>query len=67
MANVPVVTDTTAYTSPRPRRPSASSGACRDEVFHCEPLFVSELGPVLSAHAGPGLLGMGSIPTRLLA
>jgi DegV family protein with EDD domain len=35
---------------------------CR-EVFGCEPLFVSEIGPVLSTHTGPGLLGVGSIPT----
>ncbi|MEX1142588.1 MAG: DegV family protein [Thermoleophilaceae bacterium] len=36
---------------------------CR-EVFGCEPLFVSEIGPVLSAHTGPGLLGVGSVPAR---
>ena len=36
---------------------------CR-EVFGCEPLFVSEIGPVLSTHTGPGLLGVGSVPTR---
>jgi DegV family protein with EDD domain len=40
---------------------------CRDEVFDCDPLFVSEIGPVLSAHTGPGLLGVGAIPTRFLA
>jgi DegV family protein with EDD domain len=34
---------------------------CR-EVYECGPLYVSEIGPVLSAHIGPGLLGMGSIP-----
>lgn len=39
---------------------------CRDDVFGCDPLFVSEIGPVLSAHTGPGLLGVGSIPTRFL-
>lgn len=39
---------------------------CR-EVFGCEPLFVSEIGPVLSAHTGPGLLGVGSIPARFFA
>jgi fatty acid kinase fatty acid binding subunit len=37
--------------------------SCR-EVFGCEPTLVSEIGPVLSAHTGPGLLGVGSIPTR---
>jgi fatty acid kinase fatty acid binding subunit len=34
---------------------------CR-EIYGREPLFVSEIGPVLSAHTGPGLLGVGSIP-----
>jgi len=38
---------------------------CRD-IFGCEPLMVSEIGPVLSAHVGPGLLGVGSIPSRLV-
>ncbi|HEY1359471.1 MAG TPA: DegV family protein [Thermoleophilaceae bacterium] len=38
---------------------------CR-EVFGCEPVMVSEIGPVLSAHTGPGLLGVGSVPTRFL-
>lgn len=38
------------------------SERCR-EIFGCEPLFVSEIGPVLSAHTGPGLLGVGSVPT----
>jgi DegV family protein with EDD domain len=36
---------------------------CR-EVFESEPLFVSEVGPVLSAHTGPGMLGVGSVPKR---
>jgi DegV family protein with EDD domain len=34
------------------------------EVFGRGPLLVSEIGPVLSAHTGPGLLGVGSIPAR---
>jgi len=38
---------------------------CR-EVFGCDPLFIGELGPVLSTHIGPGLLGVGSIPNRYL-
>jgi fatty acid kinase fatty acid binding subunit len=38
---------------------------CR-EVFGCEPAMVSEVGPVLSSHTGPGLLGVGSIPKSLL-
>jgi DegV family protein with EDD domain len=32
---------------------------CR-KIFGCEPVFLSEIGPVLGAHAGPGLLGVGS-------
>ena len=34
---------------------------CR-EIFGTEPEFVSELGPVLSVHAGPGMLGVGLDP-----
>lgn len=37
--------------------------SCR-EIFGREPLFVSEVGPVLSAHTGPGMLGFGSVPTQ---
>jgi DegV family protein with EDD domain len=36
---------------------------CR-EVFGREALLVSEIGPVLGTHVGPGLLGVGSIPAR---
>ena len=39
--------------------------ACR-EVFGCEPAFVSEIGPVLAAHTGPGLLGVGGVPRSML-
>jgi DegV family protein with EDD domain len=39
---------------------------CR-EIFGCEPVFVSEIGAVLGAHVGPGLLGVGSVPTSVLA
>ena len=31
------------------------------EIFGCEPAFVSEIGAVLGAHVGPGLLGIGSV------
>ena len=30
------------------------------EIFGCEPQMVSEIGPVLGAHAGPGLIGVAS-------
>ncbi len=39
---------------------------CR-EIFGCEPVFVDEIGAVLGAHVGPGLLGVGSVSTSLLA
>ena len=37
------------------------------EIFGCDPAFVSEVGPVLGAHVGPGLLGVGSVRTELVA
>jgi DegV family protein with EDD domain len=36
------------------------------EIFGREPIIVSEIGPVLAAHTGPGLLGVGAVPTRFL-
>jgi DegV family protein with EDD domain len=36
------------------------------EVFGCPPTIVSELGPVLAAHTGPGLLGIGGLPKRFV-
>jgi DegV family protein with EDD domain len=36
-------------------------------IFGSEPLFVSEIGPVIGTHVGPGLLGVGGIPSRLLS
>ena len=36
------------------------------EVFGSQPTIVSEIGPVLSAHTGPGLLGMGAIPRHFV-
>jgi DegV family protein with EDD domain len=38
---------------------------CR-QVFGSEPVFVSEIGPVLGAHTGPGLIGVGGLPRELL-
>jgi DegV family protein with EDD domain len=38
---------------------------CR-ELFGSEPVFVSEIGPVIGAHIGPGLLGVGGAPRTLL-
>jgi DegV family protein with EDD domain len=36
------------------------------EVFGSDPLFVSEIGPVIGAHVGPGLIGFGALPRTLL-
>jgi DegV family protein with EDD domain len=36
------------------------------EIFGHDAVFTSEIGPVLSAHTGPGLLGVGGIPSRFL-
>ena len=36
------------------------------EVFGSEPRFVSEIGPVLGTHVGPGLLGAGGAPADLV-
>ena len=39
---------------------------CR-EIFGCDPAFVSEVGPVIGAHVGPGLLGVGSVTKSVLS
>ena len=36
------------------------------EVYGSQPTIVSEIGPVLSAHTGPGLLGTGAIPKHFI-
>jgi DegV family protein with EDD domain len=38
---------------------------CR-EIFQSEPAFISEIGPVIGAHVGPGLIGLGAIPWPIL-
>jgi DegV family protein with EDD domain len=37
--------------------------ATRD-IMGRDPAFVSEVGPVIGAHVGPGLLGVGGVPLR---
>jgi len=37
------------------------------ELFGTEPLFVSEIGPVIGTHLGPGLIGVGGMPSACLA
>ncbi len=39
---------------------------CR-EIFDSEPVFTSEVGPVIGTYTGPGLIGVGGIPRALLA
>jgi DegV family protein with EDD domain len=36
------------------------------EVFGSEPICVSEVGPVIGAHVGPGLIGVGGLPWSYL-
>ena len=36
------------------------------EIFGSNPVFVSEIGPVIGAHVGPGLLGVGGVPSSAL-
>jgi len=38
---------------------------CR-EIFDSEPVFTSEVGPVIGTYTGPGLIGVGAIPRALL-
>jgi DegV family protein with EDD domain len=49
--------------------PETANGLVEDcrEIFGCEPAFVSEVGPVLGAHVGPGLLGVGSVSNEVLS
>jgi fatty acid kinase fatty acid binding subunit len=35
------------------------------EIFGREPFFVSEIGPVIGTHVGPGLVGVGGMPLAL--
>jgi DegV family protein with EDD domain len=44
----------------------ALAADCR-EIYGCEPAFTSEIGAVLGAHVGPGLLGCGGVPSRLIS
>ncbi len=45
---------------------NALADDCR-EIFGCEPAFVSEIGPVIGAHVGPGLIGVGSATKSVLS
>jgi DegV family protein with EDD domain len=39
---------------------------CR-EIFDSEPVFTSEVGPVIGTYTGPGLIGVGALPRALLS
>jgi DegV family protein with EDD domain len=39
--------------------------ACRP-IFGKDPVFTSEVGPVIGAHVGPGLLGVGGVSWKVL-
>jgi len=39
--------------------------SCRD-VFGGPPVFCSEIGPSVGSNTGPGLIGLGAVPARLL-
>jgi DegV family protein with EDD domain len=40
--------------------------ACKP-IFGNDPAFTSEVGPVIGAHVGPGLLGVGGVSTQALS
>jgi DegV family protein with EDD domain len=43
-----------------PETAAALADDCR-EIFGSEPAFISEIGPVIGAHVGPGLIGLGAV------
>ena len=36
------------------------------EIFGTDPLFTSEIGPVIGTYTGPGLIGVAGVPRRML-
>jgi DegV family protein with EDD domain len=48
-----------------PETAATLAADCR-EIFQSEPAFISEIGPVIGAHVGPGLIGIGAIPWSIL-
>jgi DegV family protein with EDD domain len=49
-----------------PDAANALADDCR-EIFDCESVYISEIGPVIGAHVGPGLLGVGSVSKAVLS
>jgi DegV family protein with EDD domain len=37
------------------------------EIFGCDPICISEVGPVIGTYTGPGLIGVGGVARELLA
>jgi DegV family protein with EDD domain len=37
------------------------------EIFGSDPVFASEVGPVIGTYTGPGLIGVGALPRTLLS
>jgi DegV family protein with EDD domain len=37
------------------------------EIFGSDPVFTSEVGPVIGTYTGPGLIGVGAVPRTLLS
>ena len=49
--------------APEQARELAARGT---EIFGVPPRVISEIGPVIGTHVGPGLLGAGGLPSRFL-
>ena len=49
-----------------PEQAERLSERCR-EIFGSDPVFTSEIGPVIGTYTGPGLIGVGAVPRALLA
>ncbi|HKN93675.1 MAG TPA: DegV family protein [Thermoleophilaceae bacterium] len=48
-----------------PDQANKLADACR-EIYGSEPVWISEVGPVLGVHTGPGLLGVGGVPRGMV-
>lgn len=49
-----------------PETAAALAEDCR-EIYGCEAVYIDEIGPVIGAHVGPGLLGVGSVSKDVLS
>ena len=46
---------------------AAKLAEATEKVIGVPPVFISEIGPVIGTHVGPGLLGVGGVPLQDLA